>query len=129
MGLQARQVSVIATPAKVDVIYNIKREAEQGVQLYYTRLTAAGHCSPRGWSAQQLGTNAKHQPLQSSGCQFLYQIQAVPSRTPCAERHGLGAAQAALLLCCAAKLCNMTSDQKVVIAKHAALESARGLVS
>lgn len=37
MGLQARQVSVIATPAKVDVIHNIKSEAEQGVQLYYTK--------------------------------------------------------------------------------------------
>ncbi len=38
MGLQARQVFVIATPAKVDVIYNTKSEAEAKcpVVLYKT---------------------------------------------------------------------------------------------
>ena len=103
MGLQA---VVIATPAKVEVIYNTKSEAEATCPVVLDKTWRRPNSQPPDTAHLAVGAlNNSARTLNTELCNhlaanFFTKNQAIHSRTSCAERHGLGAAQAALLLCC-----------------------------
>ena len=105
MGLQARQVFVIATPAKVDVIYNTKCEAEARCPVVLDKTWRRPNSQPPDTAHLAFGAlNNLARTLNTELCNHLsanfFTKFKQYLRTSCAERHGLGAAQAALLLCC-----------------------------